>query len=246
MAEEECKQEECPDGVPDWMLTYSDMVTLLLCFFVLLLSMSSTDAKKFEMAASSFQNALSGVMESLPTVAIHQEVLKPKLGGDDQNKKIAADVAKRVKDIVKKSEKLKEAVTVQVTDNGIAIRISDPVGFGVGSDQLQPEFEKALMDILGVIRDMPDRDIRVEGHTDDIPMKSPRFPTNWELSAARALTVVKLFYQNGENPAKLSAVGYGEFRPMVENTDDESRRKNRRIEIFVEYLQKVENTPEGK
>ncbi len=245
MADEEQKCPECVEGAPEYMLTYGDMMTLLLCFFVLLLSMSSMDAKKFELAATSFQNALSGVMESLPTVAIHQEVLKMKLGGDDQNKKIAADIAKRVKEITQKSEKLKEAVTVQVTDMGIAIKISDPVGFSVGSDQLQPEFEQTLLEILGIIKDMPERDIRVEGHTDDVPIKSSRFPSNWELSAARALTVVKLFYQNGEDPAKLSAVGYGEFRPLIPNSDEGARRKNRRIEIFVEYMQKMDKAPEG-
>jgi len=246
VSDDEQKCPECPEGIPEWMATFADMVTLLLCFFVLLLSMASMDAKKFEMAASSFQSALSGVLESLPTVAIHQEVLKPKLGGDDQNKKIAADVAKRVKDIVKKSEELKDAVKVEVTDAGIAIKITDPVGFSIASDQLQPEFEKTLIEILGVIKDMPDRDIRVEGHTDNVPIKSTRFPSNWELSTARALSVVKLFYQNGENPALLSAVGYGEFRPIVENNSEENRQKNRRIEIFVEYLQKMDSAPEGK
>lgn len=245
MSDEEQKCPDCPEGIPEWMATFADMVTLLLCFFVLLLSMANMDAKKFEMAASSFQSALSGVMESLPTIAIHQEVLRPKLGGDDQNKKIAADVAKRVKEITKKSEKLKEAVTVKVTDMGIAIKISDPVGFSVGSDELQPEFQQTLLEILDIIKDMPDRDIRVEGHTDDIPIQSSRFPSNWELSAARALTVVKLFYENGENPAQLSAVGYGEFRPLIENSDDNARRMNRRIEIFVEYIQKMGKAPEG-
>lgn len=240
MADDEVKCPECKEGAPEYMATYGDMMTLLLCFFVLLLSMAEMDAKKFEMAASSFQNALNGVLESMPTVAIHEEVLKPKMGGDAQNKRIAADAARRIQQIVKKDDRLKEAVKVKVTDKGIAVQISDPIGFKVGSDKIEKEFQDLLVDILGIIRDIPERDIRVEGHTDNTPIQSTRFPSNWELSAARALSVVKLFYSKGENPVKLSAVGYGEFRPAMPNTSKQNKRKNRRIEIFVEYLQKEE------
>ena len=241
MADEDCKQEPCDEGAPEYMLTYGDMMTLLLCFFVLLLSMAEIDAKKFEMAASSFQNALNGVLESMPTVAIHEEVLRPKLGGDAQNKKIAADAARKILQVVEKDGILKKAVSVKVTEKGVAIRISDPVGFKVGSDKIEPKFQGVLLKILGIVKEIPERTIKVEGHTDNIPMKSSRFPSNWELSAARALSVVKLFYKNGEDPKILSAVGYGEFHPVAPNNTNENRQKNRRIEIFVEYPQDTEN-----
>ncbi len=238
MADEAPKCPECNEGAPEYMLTYGDMMTLLLCFFVLLLSMAEMDAKKFEMAATSFQSALNGVLESMPTVAIHEEVLQPKMGGDAQNKKIAVDVARRIKEIVRKDGQLKDAVKVEVTDKGIAIRISDPVGFSVGSATIESKFKSVLLDILNEVRAIPERDIRVEGHTDNVPIRSNKFPSNWELSAARALSVVKMFYENGEDPVKLSAAGYGEFRPAVPNTSKKNRDKNRRIEIFVEYEQK--------
>jgi len=243
MADGENKCPECPpEGAPEYMATYGDMMTLLLCFFVLLLSMAEMDAKKFEIAASSFQQALSGVMESLPTVAIHEEVIRPRLGGDDQNKKIAVEAVKRMRLFVQSDEELKEAIKVEVTDKGLAIRISDPVGFATGADQLEPKLREVLTGMLDIIQDIPDRDIRVEGHTDNVPISTARFPSNWELSAARSLSVVKLFYQGGEDPAKLSAVGYGEFRPLVPNTSAQNMKKNRRIEIFVEYLQKEEGS----
>jgi len=246
MADEDCKQEECDEGAPEYMLTYGDMMTLLLCFFVLLLSMADMDAKKFQLAATSFQNALNGVLESMPTVAIHEEVLQPKLGGDAQNKRIAADAARKIRQVIEKDGILKKAVTVKVTDKGIAIRISDPVGFKVGSDKIEPKFRDVLLKILDIIQEMPDRMIRVEGHTDNTPIHSSRFPSNWELSAARALSVVKLFYKNGEDPTKLSALGYGEFHPIAPNTTEENKRKNRRIEIFVEYPQSENSKNKGE
>ncbi len=238
MAKKKCP--ECEECLPAWLAAFGDLMSLLLCFFVLLLSMAEIDAKKFELAATSFQNALNGVLESMPTVAIHEEVLQPKLGGDAQNKRIAADAARKIQQVIEKDAQLKDAVKVVVTDKGIAIRISDPVGFAVGSDKIQKKFNKVLIDLLQVIQEIPERDIRVEGHTDNTPIRSSRFPSNWELSAARALSVVKLFYSKGENPVKLSAVGYGEFRPIAPNTSSQNKRKNRRIEIFVEYHQKDE------
>jgi chemotaxis protein MotB len=236
MEEEKCPP--CKQKVAEYMLTYGDMMTLLLCFFVLLFAMSTVDAKKFELAASSFQSAFNGVLTSLPTVAIHQEVLRPRLGGDAQNKHIAADAAMKIREIAAK-ENLEDAVKVDVTDTGIAIRISDKVSFDAGSDRLKPEFTAILEKLMAIINETPGREIRIEGHTDDSPINTVRFPSNWELSSARALTVVKYLYHHGEDPAKLSAVGYGEFRPIVPNDSEAHRRENRRIEVYVEYLKKV-------
>lgn len=232
------KPEEKKGGVPEYMLTYGDMMTLLLCFFVLLLSMAKMDAKKFKLAASSFQNAFNGVLEELPTVAIHEEVLTPRLGGDKQNRKISLHAAKDIKQKMKKEE-LDDAVKVKITDMGIAITIGDLVGFSSGDARIKPEFASVLNTILDVIKKLPSSEIRVEGHTDDTPIRTSRYPSNWELSAARALSVVKYLHKNGRlSPAKLSAVGYGEYRPLVPNNSRTNRKKNRRIEIYVEYLEK--------
>ncbi len=232
------KCPECKEGAPEYMLTYGDMMTLLLCFFVLLLSMSTIDAKKFEIAATSFQNALNGVLEELPTVAVHKEILQPKLGGDEQNKRIAMEAALEIKEAVKREE-LDEAVKVEVTESGIAIKILDPIGFDVGKAEIRPELAFLLDKLIEVVNKTPGREIRVEGHTDNTPIRTRRFPSNWELSAARALTVVKFLYNQGKmDPAKLSAVGYGEYRPVAPNDKEVNRSKNRRIEIFVEYLEK--------
>ncbi len=239
------KPPEPPKGAPAYMSTWGDMCTLLLCFFVMLLAMSTIDPAKFNVAASSFQNAFSGVLESFPSVLITKDVLIPRMGGNEQNKRMAIDAAMRIKRAVEK-EKLQDAVKVQVTESGIAIKIADPIGFDVGQAEIKPELAPTLRDIALIINKVGSTQIRVEGHTDDLPIRTARFPSNWELSAARALNVVKFFAQSGGiNPARLSAIGYGEYRPLVPNISVENRRVNRRIEIYVDYVQKKESESES-
>ena len=238
--EEEHKCPPCKQKVGLWMTSYTDLITLLLCFFVLLFALSTIDARKFDLAAMSFQQAFNGILTSLPTIAIQQEVLIPRLGGDAQNKRIAAEAAMQMREIVRK-ENLEDAVKVEVTETGIAIKVSGEVSFESGSDRLRPEFIAILENLSKVVNDMPAREIRVEGHTDNVPIRTARFPSNWELSAARAIAVMRFLYERGADPAKMSAVGYGEFRPIYPNDTEANRRANRRIEVYVEYLEKVSN-----
>ena len=225
-------------GTPAYMLTWGDMCTLLLCFFVLLVAMSSTDIRKFSIAASSLHNALSGVLESFPSVMITQDVLQPRLGGDEQNKRLAIDASQRIRKAVK-NENLDDAIKVKVTESGIAIQLANPIGFDIGEAEIKPELIGTLKEIAEIIGRVPGTEIRVEGHTDDLPIHTKSFPSNWELSSARALNIVKFFAAQGNiDPARLSAIGYGEYRPLYPNTSEANRMKNRRIEIFVEYLEK--------
>jgi len=225
------------------MATFSDMVTLLMCFFILLLAMSTIDPAKFNTVASSFQNAFSGVLESFPNVLITKDVYIPRMGGDQQNKRMAIDAANKVKTAVKK-EGMDEAIKVQVTESGIAIKLADPVGFESGSADLSPQLHGVLRDIAEIINDAPTSLIRVEGHTDNVPIRSARFPSNWELSSARALNIVRFMaHTGGVDPSRMSAIGYGEYRPVVPNTTPENRRTNRRIEIYVDYVEKKGQEP---
>lgn len=235
------KEEKQKGGAPEYMLTYGDMMTLLLCFFVMLLSMSTIDPAKFMVAASSFQNAFSGVLKEFPTIPIHKEILTPRLGGDEQNKRMAMQAAREIQEAVKK-EKLDEAIKVKVTEKGIAIKVSDPILFELGKADVKPHFAGILSEIVRIINKIPDNEIRVEGHTDDSPIHTREFPSNWELSTARAVNVIKFLHTRGDiHPSRLSAVGYGEYRPVAPNTTAENKQKNRRIEMYVEYVQKEES-----
>jgi len=243
MAAEKEKKEEppkcppCKQKIAAYMTSYSDLMSLLLCFFVLLFALSSLDPGKFDLAASSFQQAFNGVLTSLPTVPIHQEVIRPRLGGDAQNKRIAADAAARLREVAER-ENLQDAIKVQVTDSGIAVQLSDRVSFASGSDRLLPDFTVILEELVRMANDIPGREIRIEGHTDNVPIRTARFPSNWELSAARAVAVLRYLYTSGVDPARLSAVGYGEFRPIASNETDAGRRENRRIVVYLEYLER--------
>ncbi|MDR0516863.1 MAG: flagellar motor protein MotB [Fibromonadaceae bacterium] len=233
------KQKKCPQcpppGSPAWMSTFSDMVTLLLTFFVLLLSMANFDPVKISNLMEGLQGAF-GVLETFPTIPIHPVINIPKKTGDEQKKKQSLKDAEKIKQIVQ-TKKMDEAVKVEVTEKGIAIMLRDPVGFASGSADLKEQGQSILQDIGDVIKDNPDLKVRIEGHTDDVPIHSQRYQSNWELSSARALSVVQLLAaQTGIKPENMSAVGYGEHRPLAPNTNPENRSKNRRIQIFVDYI----------
>jgi chemotaxis protein MotB len=233
------KPEEPKKGAPAYMNTWADMVTLLMCFFILILAMSTIDPARFNAVANSFQNAFSGVLESFPTVLVTRDVYIPRMGGDQQNKRMAIDAVNRVRNIVKR-ENLEDAVRVHVTESGMAIKLADPVGFESGSADLNPHLHNMLRDVSRIINEAPRTLVRVEGHTDNVPIRSARFPSNWELSAARALSVVRFMArEGGVDPATLSAIGYGEYRPLAPNNTAENRRRNRRIEIYVDYVQRT-------
>ena len=226
---------ECPRGVPAWMVTFTDLITLLLTFFVLLLTMANFDPNKMKTLAESMQGAF-GVLETFPTIPIHPVIEIPKKSGDEQKKKQSLKDAEKIKEVVQ-TKKMEDAVKVEITDKGIAIMLRDPVGFASGSADLKEQGKEILKDISDGKKENSDLKVRIEGHTDDVPINSPRYRSNWELSSSRSLSVVQLLAeQTGMKPENMSAVGYGEYRPLVPNTSPENRSKNRRIQIFVDYI----------
>lgn len=221
-------------GAPLYMVTFGDMMSLLLTFFVMLLSMANFEPVKFKIATESLQGAF-GILESYPTIPIHPFVRIPKENGGENRRKNSIADARKMEQIVR-SRKLQDAVKVEVTETGIAILLRDPVTFATGSADLKENGAAILIDLATIIKSNPDLRVRVEGHTDDVPIRTAKYRSNWELSSARALSVVQLLSnRSGINPAHMSAVGYGEFRPLVPNTDEQARAKNRRIQIFVDY-----------
>lgn len=234
MAKKKCP--DCPPPCAAWLATFSDICTLLLTFFVLLVSMASFEPVKWKMTAESLQGAF-GVLESFPTIPVHPVVQIPKKSGDEQKRKQSLQDAKKIQEVVE-SKNLDQAVKIEVTETGIAIMLRDPVGFASGSAELKEQGQAILGDISDILRQNEGLKVRVEGHTDDVPIGG-RYRSNWELSSARSLSVVELLSKNtGITPANMSAVGYGEYRPLVPNTSPESRSKNRRIQIFVDYMDK--------
>ncbi|HHY38135.1 MAG TPA: OmpA family protein [Clostridia bacterium] len=212
---------------PEWLLTYSDMVTLLLTFFVLLYSYSKVDLEKFQKIVESFRRALA--MTSVEPVTVPQVLDNDKAppGISDE------ELYNKLRGLIQK-EGLAGKVTVSSERRGIVIRLEEQVFFDLGKSELRPEALPVLQKIGAVLREIPDRELRVEGHTDDLPINTLLYPSNWELSAARAGAVVRYFITDcGLRPWRFEIVGCGEFRPAYPNTNPHWRQLNRRVEIVI-------------
>jgi len=216
--------EEEEPSAPFWMATFSDMMTLLLTFFVMLVAMSSVEVKKFEEALSYFTGR-RGIME--------QEGMMPGImgvAGQDDTREQARAFEDIARDIQEKG--MAEAVTVDLTERGIRVTVLDSVAFATGSVVLGEGARDVLRDIAAMVR--APAVVEVEGHTDNVPISTPAYPSNWELSAARAAAVVRfLAEQPGAlEPDRYIAVGYGEFRPRASNDTPRGRALNRRITVL--------------
>lgn len=224
-----------------WLLTYSDLITLLLTFFIILYSISQQDAAKFQAVAESLNGALTGSKEIVgesPGISqipgnqgFHLDVSDADKEKAEQNR--LKEIKKQVEEMAKK-EGLQSSISVTLEERGVAIRIIDRVLFNSGFADLTPQADKILKSIGKILLSSQGQYIRVEGHTDNVPISSEKFASNWELSASRATNVLRMFTDKvGINPRILSAVGYGEFRPIAENKTDAGRSKNRRVEIVI-------------
>ncbi len=239
------KKEECPAGAPAWMTTYSDLVTLLLTFFVLLLSMSTMNEVRFNAAAQSMQDAFgrfvspSRVKFTLPVlpttpptpyIPIHQQSTQ-KLYNKIQTKIKSLRLSKDIK-LIKKDE------------TSVILRIGDSILFQPGSARLEPESYPMLRSVADIIRPLP-MDLRIEGHTDNTPVAQNRYG-NWNLSVARAVSVLRYYTRSDMlSLDRMSAVGYGADRPTVPNTSKEARAKNRRVD-FILTVQTKTSKPKTK
>lgn len=224
------KSEDTPEeGAPGWMVTYGDLMGLLLTFFILIVSFSSIQQSKFKQAAGS----LSAALGVLPLESgVRQNTLVVTSVQNDQMDEMIENVQEMKSEIAEKN--LQDQVKVILTDKGAHIVISDPVLFDLGKADLKPQAIGALDIIAELITKTPESEVIVEGHTDNLPINTPQFDSNWELSSARALAVVKYFsFRKGFDPARFAGTGYGEYRPLVENDSPENRARNRRVEIYV-------------
>jgi chemotaxis protein MotB len=224
------KPEDPPLGAPLWLATFADMATLMLTFFIMLLSFSSIQESKFNEAAASLTGAF-GVMQNPPTVIEQPEVLIPEPRKSDV-KEILYELQKMR--LALAEEGLEHQVDLSLKQEGILISISTPYLFRPAEADLLPQSEVLLTRLGDVLHKVPNL-VRVEGHTDNVPIASDTFPSNWELSTARAIQILKSLAASGVAPGRLSAAGYAEFRPVASNGTELGRSRNRRVEILVQY-----------
>ncbi|MEE8577083.1 MAG: flagellar motor protein MotB [candidate division Zixibacteria bacterium] len=215
------------ENLDRWLLTYADLITLLLAFFVVMYSMSQVDAKKF----GQMSEALNGILRGGPSI-LKGEMDSRKTGHGLLNigdlKMIQTKVEERFKSIERNNE-----INTEISERGLIVHVMESALFSAGSADLQPRSREVLDLVSELILPLPNH-IRVEGHTDDRPIRTAVYPTNWELASARATSVVRYFIENHDiRPSRISALGYGKFRPIRPNNTTENRASNRRVDIVV-------------
>ncbi len=222
-----------------WLLTYADMITLLMVFFIVLYAISNTDLRKFTALAQSVSAAFNtDVFKGTKsfTVTSGQDTAPDVAQFDAGQGVVATDyrsISATVSDYVIQNG-LEGKVSVDRVPEGIAIRISDSFLFQSGRARLDDRAREVLDEIVSVVNPLPNP-LRIEGHTDNIPPTGPFFTDNWQLSTARALAVLDLMRGDGVASSRLAAAGYAENKPVVPNSDEASRARNRRVDILVLY-----------
>ncbi|NLM37070.1 MAG: flagellar motor protein MotB [Firmicutes bacterium] len=225
------KPEARPRGAPAWMTTYSDLVTNLLTFFVLLFAFSNVNADKYEKIAASLKTVFSGS----PGVVYGGKYPL----GEQMPFEISSIINDEFREVYQEIEAMLAeegvgaAVEIFQEERGMVISFKEKIFFDLGSAELRPE-ARSLLRRVGRVLAVDDHDIRVEGHTCDLPIRSRAFPSNWELSTSRATNVTRfLIDQAGIGPWRLGATGYAEFRPIAPNDSEENRVRNRRVDLLL-------------
>ncbi len=240
----EKKQPEPKKGLPGWMGTYGDLVTLLLCFFILLFAMSSVDAAKFEQMAQSFNpnitiiesggsdglsDAVGSGIDSLPNI-------DKSINDSKENYKKMQEQLNQMASEFKTyfaENNFSESVEVNVVDDMIQISFKDGILFDSGKATLNESSKQALNGVTEQLGEYPNSTIKIEGHTDSIPIHNAQFPSNMYLSAGRAIAVYEFFMGEGIAKERMSAEGFADAKPIAPNDTPENRAKNRRVEIYV-------------
>lgn len=255
--EERRPKKENAGGAPAWMVTFADLMALLMCFFVLILSFSEMDVQKYKQVAGSMAAAFGvqreivasqspmgtsfvareftpGKPEHTPLKVITQKTssIRPHLDFDQKVEKRIQATAQRVRNSLK-DEIRTGLVDVETEGEKVIVRIREKASFPSGSAELMQPFQPVLAKI-GAVLSKELGQIIVAGHTDDIPIRNGRFRSNWELASSRAVTVVHELMKADVPPNRMLIQGHADLQPLVPNTTPEHRAMNRRVEISLQ------------
>jgi chemotaxis protein MotB len=234
VSEEGLPQEEVEEGAAAWMVTFGDLMSLLMCFFVLLLSFSEMDRKKYRMVSGSMAQAF-GIQREKPVFESPkgQKMIAREFDQAVMVKKIEEALKPIIDEIQNEYEELKGAVELEIGEDKVTIRMMGETTFDTGKSELHPAF-RPLLKKIGAVLSQTKGEIIIAGHTDNIPLSGGLFGSNLGLSMARAGSVAEyLLRTTAIDPRRLSTMGFGEYRPLASNDTARGRRKNRRVEIVV-------------
>jgi len=245
--------EEEHDNSERWLVSYADFITLLFAFFVVMYSISSVNEGKYKVLSESLEGVFNGPQKTLEPIQIGAITPRQttKTGGDTKVKpiflipehapkekikddleqlqleNIAGEFAKSFEDLI-----FQEKISIKTEDDWIEVSLNDTVIFSSGG--VEPIHEAlAIIEKMARIMSNHDNAMLVEGHTDNVPIRSSAYPSNWELSAARAASVVRYLALEGIDARRMGAMGYGEFQPVARNDTAQGKRKNRRVILLI-------------
>ncbi len=234
------QEEEEGGGVDEsWLATYGDLVTLLMCFFVLLYSMSSVDAQKFEATFSAVRESFGGdAMDHIKVPVTEQEV-----NGD--NLALSANLIEEMLEKQRQSfNQIRSFISQQsmddqidaVLDNGkIILRLPNDILFAKNSELLSVDAERALQTLMEIFHEEREQTINIKGYSDNSPVpQGSRFYDNWELSALRAVNILRYYLRSGIESHRITATGMGELEPLFPNNSEANKAQNRRVEFVLE------------
>ncbi len=225
------KKTEEPSNHERWLVSYADFITLLFAFFVTMYALSSVNESKYKVLSNSLTTAFSPSRNSSDKINIGLK-LSDELKGVSTSIVKNSDTYKDVNYVLRDFEDGGAAIIVPER-RGVVIRLADRAIFYQGKDKLLPEAGSILDQVAQTLKNNKNL-IRVEGHTDDVPTSTSEFPSNWELSSSRAVNVLRyLVDKHGIKPGRLSALGFGGYRPVADNGTSKGRAKNRRIDIVI-------------
>ncbi len=242
------KKQEEHVNLERWLVSYADFITLLFAFFVVMYAISSVNEGKYRILSDTLNEVFQSrptsntpiefdnALENLPTITDEPDFIDIPV---PENVKNLTNIETPELDIL--SEEIAQAVqplidddtiNIKKTDYWLEIEIKSGILFGSGNAQLSEDAEDILSSIADQVSKYPNN-IQIEGFTDDKPIKTSAFPSNWELSSSRAASVVRLFEQEGIDPRRMQAIGYGQYKPIADNNSAIGRNKNRRINLVI-------------
>jgi len=242
------KRQAAEEGAPAWVVTFADLMSLLLCFFVLLLSFSEIDRHKYKQIAGSMAMAF-GIQTKKVIVESPRgdKIISRDFDREAIVTRDKAEIGREVQhEIDSRFTAMKDLVKVQAGKDKLVISLMGESTFDSGRAEIRPEMTPLLRKIAEILRDSKD-DIIVVGHTDNVPIVAGPYRTNLELSMARAATVAdRLIRRESIQPNRIATLGFGEYRPVAVNETEEGRKRNRRVEIILGNFPDIQMRTSGQ
>lgn len=258
--------DEEPENHERWVISYADFITLLFAFFVVMYSISSVNEGKYRVLSDALVTSFSKPVGGVSVIDLHNDASNQLIKTPFDNQTTASE-NKTEEELSEQEKQLEEKLrlddisgkmereffdeitqkNISVKSNGdrIEVEIKSHLLFSSGSADLNKDARPLINTVAGILKNY-ENPVQVEGFTDNVPISTDKFPSNWALSSARAVSVVQVLIESGMSPSRLAAIGYGEFQPVADNNNEEGKKKNRRVVLIISKGTQVRNTISNK